>query len=403
MQGRRCAGQIASPVGSPRLVGADERKGTLSMAESPARHLRFGIQVQAQRTSWPDFLAAVRTVEACGFDAVWNFDHMLPFAGPADGACFETIATLAAMATATTRIRLGSLVNGVLYRDPATLAKSAATIDHISGGRLEFALGAAWAEREFHAYGLPFPPVKERMDRLEEALQIVEALWSHPRTTFQGQYYTINDAPCEPKPLQQPRPPILIGGTGRRTLRIAARHADIWNGVASPEECATCIAQLQEHCRALGRDIAEIELSAHPTLAVGRTHEEAEAKARRAAEALQRNLDDERARWVLGTPDEIVEGLQRYRDVGITYWILAVGAPFDQEGLERGAAAPAPSVATQGQCRLREPWFDSYLSGTPACGGCAGEIFFQLKAVWAEQQTTWARAAVGRRRCGRPA
>lgn len=317
------------------------------MVESPARQLRFGIQLQAQRTSWPEYLDAVRTVEACGFDAVWNFDHMLPFAGPDDGACFETVSTLAAMAAATSRIRLGSLVNGVLYRDPATLAKSAATIDHISGGRLEFALGAAWAKREFYAYGLPFPPVKERMERLEEALQIVESLWSQPRTTYHGRYYTLNDAPCEPKPLQQPRPPILIGGTGRTTLRIAAHHANIWNGVADPAECARCIAQLRENCQAIGREFAEIELSAHPALAIGRTHEEAEAKARRAAEALQQNFDELRARAVLGTPDDVVAALQKYRDVGVTYFILALGAPFDHQGLELFAAEVLPRLRGQ--------------------------------------------------------
>src|SRR5579864_4087473 len=127
------------------------------MPASATRRLRFGVQLPAQRTSWRQYLHAVHLVEELGFDTLWTFDHMLPFAGPDDGLCFETWTTLAAMAMQTSRIRIGALVNGVLYRDPATLAKSAVMVDHISNGRLEFALGAAWAEREFRAYGLPFP------------------------------------------------------------------------------------------------------------------------------------------------------------------------------------------------------------------------------------------------------
>ncbi|HWE64193.1 MAG TPA: TIGR03560 family F420-dependent LLM class oxidoreductase [Chloroflexota bacterium] len=313
------------------------------MPRSVTRSPRFGIQLQAQRTTWPEYLAALRTVEELGFDAVWNFDHMLPFAGPDDGSCFETWTTLAAMAASTSRVRLGALVNGVLYRDPATLARSAVTVDHISNGRLEFALGAAWAEREFRAYGLPFPPVGERMARLEEALDIVKALWTQPRTTYQGTYYTINDAPCEPKPVQRPMPPIMVGGNGRRTLRIAARHATIWNGVASPEGCARSIELLHAFCREIGRDPAEIELSAHPSLAIGRTHEEAEAKARAAAQRLDHNLDDERQLWLLGTPDEIRARLQHYLDVGVTYWVMALGAPFDLDGLRLFAQEVLPA------------------------------------------------------------
>src|SRR5260221_14142381 len=133
------------------------------MAASASRRLRFGLQLQAQRTTWPEYIAAVRAAEELGFDTLWNFDHMLPFAGPDDAPCFETWTTLAAMAAATSRIRIGALVNGVLYRDPATLAKSAVMVDLISNGRLEFALGAAWAEREFRAYGLPFPSMGERL------------------------------------------------------------------------------------------------------------------------------------------------------------------------------------------------------------------------------------------------
>ena len=232
------------------------------------RPLHFGVQLQAQRTSWDDFAAAVCSVEDLGFDSAWTFDHMLPFSGPDDGACFETLTTLAAMAALTKRVRIGVLVNGVLYRDPATLAKAAVQVDHISGGRLEFSLGAAWAEREFRAYGFAFPSLAERYGRLEEALEIVTSLWSKPRTTFAGRYYTVTDAPCEPKPLQRPHPPITIGGSGLGSLRLAARFATTWNVQGSPEVVSERARVLEECCEESGRDFSEIQISLHPQLAV---------------------------------------------------------------------------------------------------------------------------------------
>lgn len=311
------------------------------MTTTPRRPLRFGIQLQAQRTTWSEYVAALQAVERLGFDTVWNFDHMLPFAGSDDGACFETWTTLAAMAAHTSRLRLGALVNGVLYRDPATLAKAATQVDLISDGRLEFALGAAWAEREFRAYGLPFPSPRERLDRLEEALEIVHSLWTQPRTTYKGTYYTINDAPCEPKPMQRPHPPIMVGGNGRRTLLAAAKHADIWNGIGSAQSLAGCIAILAEHCATIGRDMATIELSAHPSLSLAATRQQAEAKAAAAAARNAETVDP--SGWLLGSPDEVRTQLQGYIDVGVTHWIMAIGAPFDIGMLELFAREVIPA------------------------------------------------------------
>lgn len=315
------------------------------MASTPAqgRRLRFGIQLQAQRTSWPDYLAAVRAIEEMGFDSVWNFDHLLPFSGDADGPCFETWTTLAAMAQATSRIRLGALVNGVLYRDPATLVKSATTVDHISNGRLEFTLGAAWAEREFQTYGLPFPPIQERLARLDEALAIVKGLWTQPRTTFEGRYYQVHDAPCEPKPLQQPHPPIMIGGSGRGTLRLTAKYAAVWNSTGSPDYLAERIAVLRDACAEIGRDPAEIELTCHPQMAIAPTHEAAVEQARAIARSHGDNFDTDNQGWLLGTPEEIQARIQRYADVGITHWIIAAGAPFNLDALRLFADEVAPA------------------------------------------------------------
>ncbi len=303
------------------------------MPGSSDHPLRFSVQVQAQHTTWPEYIAAVRAVEEMGYYSVWNFDHLLPPDGADDGACFETWTTVAAMAAATSRIRVGILVNGVLYRDPATLAKSAVMVDQISNGRFDFALGAAWAEREFRAYGLPFPPIGERMDRLEETLRIVTSLWTQPRTTFNGAYYTITNAPCEPKPVQRPYPPILIGGNGARTLRKAARYANEWNGFGAPSDMVPHIEQLRRNCQAIGRDFSQITLSVHPLLAIARTHEEAEAKARTLAAGVGKTVEAEPDRWLLGTPAELRERVTRYQEVGVTHFIMGVGAPYDLEGL----------------------------------------------------------------------
>lgn len=313
------------------------------MATASTRPVRFGIQLQGQRATWPDYLAAIGDVESLGFDSMWNFDHMLPFSGPDDGPAFETLTTLAAMAMATSRVRIGTLVNGVLYRDPATLAKASAMIDVISGGRFEFTLGAAWAEREFHAYGLPYPPIRERLERLDEALTIVKALWTQPRTTYEGRYYSVHDAPCEPKPLQRPHPPIMIGGNGRGTLRITAKHADVWNAQGPVATCVERIAVLHEECRALGRDPAEIELTVHPSLAIAPTHDAAEAQGQAIAQSHGQSLDEVRDRYLLGTPAEVREQVQRYVDIGITHFICGTAVPPDRASLRLFADEVIPA------------------------------------------------------------
>ena len=297
--------------------------------EVRGRPLHFGVQLQAQRTSWADYATAVRAVEQLGYGSVWTFDHLLPFSGDDDGHCFETLTTLSALSLLTERVRIGALVNGVAYRGPATLAKAAAQVDEMSGGRLDFSLGAAWAEREFKAYGMDFPPVAERYARLDEALQIVKLLWRQPRTTFQGRYYRIEDAPCEPKPVQSPHPPITIGGMGLASVRIAARHADRFNMIGSPEKCAARKDKLEQFCGGIGRDPAEIELSVHPTIAVAPTHDRAEALAAQIAASNKVDLGANRATWVIGDPAEATAALRRYLDIGINHFVFAFGHPFD--------------------------------------------------------------------------
>lgn len=293
------------------------------------RSLHFGVQLQAQRTSWAEYSAAVSAVEQLGYGSVWTFDHLLPFAGPDDRECFETLTTLAAMALVTSRARIGALVNGVLYRDPATLGKAAAQVDQMSAGRLDFSLGAAWAEREFRAYGLGFPPLGERYARLDEALQVIKLLWGQRRSTFHGRYYHLDDAPCEPKPVQSPHPPITIGGTGLGSLRAAADHADRLNMIGSPAKCAQRADRLRRFCEDAGRDFSDIELSVHPTLALAPTKDEAEIFAGRMAAGNSTDLGAVRDGWLIGGPAEVLEGLRGYLDVGINHFVFAVGPPFD--------------------------------------------------------------------------
>jgi alkanesulfonate monooxygenase SsuD/methylene tetrahydromethanopterin reductase-like flavin-dependent oxidoreductase (luciferase family) len=301
--------------------------------EVRGRPLHFGVQLQAQRSSWADYVAALRGVEDLGFGSVWTFDHMLPFAGRDDGAAFETLTTLSAMALLTSKARIGVLVNGVLYRDPATLAKAAAQVDQMSGGRLDFTLGAAWAEREFRAYGLPFPSRHERYQRLDEALQVVKMLWGQHRSTFKGQYYELNDAPCEPKPVQSPLP-IMVGGSGLGSLRIAARHAHRLNIMGAFEYCRERLARFEALCAEEGRDFEDIELSLHPSMALAPSAAEAEELAASYVAANDGDLEAARQSWLIGDPGTVAAGLRRFLGLGISHFVIPFGHPFDMAPLE---------------------------------------------------------------------
>jgi probable F420-dependent oxidoreductase len=299
-----------------------------------SRPFRFGVQLRPQRTTWARYIGAVQAVEDLGFDTVWSSDHLLPASGPDDGPRFETLTILGAIAALTNRVRFGPLVFGALYRDPATLAKSVATVDEISGGRLEFALGAAWSEREFREYGLPYPPLSERYARLDEALQILRSLWTEPRTKFAGNYYRIDDAPCEPKPVQRPYPPITVGGVGMGALRIAAKHATGSNLCGSPETVSKKAQQLEQLCADIGRDFDEVELSVHSDIAMASTSAAAEASMAQVVARDGLDAESQRDLWVTGSPAEVVDQVGRYAEVGVSHWIVHVDDPFDSSLFE---------------------------------------------------------------------
>ena len=224
--------------------------------------MRYGLKLSQNATI--DQLRAVwRVADEAGFDHCWCMDHLATLGERDDGPIFEAWTLLAGMAVATSRTRIGCMVTGNTYRHPAVLAKAAVTVDHLSGGRLEFGLGAGWAENEHAMLGLPFGTRGDRADWLEEACQVILSLWTEPRTSFDGTHYQLANAVAEPKPAQQPHPPIWIGGSGRqRTLRITARYADVWNAAGgSPDEVAETSAVLDRRCAEVGRDPAEIRRS----------------------------------------------------------------------------------------------------------------------------------------------
>jgi F420-dependent oxidoreductase-like protein len=222
--------------------------------------VRFGLDVSQHQLTWDEILGRVRLAEEAGFDGAWVFDHFTALYADPDGPCLEGWTLLAGLATATSRIRLGTLVTGMTHRLPAILATEVVTVDHISGGRVECAVGAAWNVEEHRELGIPFAPVAERMDRLEEGVQVLKLLMSGERVSFAGARYRLDEALYRPAPVQQPHPPIWVGGTGReRLLPIAGRHADVWHGWAdTPKELAEMNAIVDRAAEEAGRDPAGI-------------------------------------------------------------------------------------------------------------------------------------------------
>jgi F420-dependent oxidoreductase-like protein len=224
----------------------------------------FGFKTEPPRAAYADLVRIWQEADEIPvISDLWAFDHFVPLRADPSEPCLEGWTTLTALATQTRRARVGLLVAGNTYRHPAILAKMAAALDVITGGRLEFGIGAGWHEGEHRMYGLPFGTVADRIRALDEACEVVRRLWTDDRATFGGRYYTLDDARCEPKPVQRPYPPITIGGTGERlTLRVVARHADRWNfNGSAAAEFVRLNGILDEHCAAVGRDPAAIQRS----------------------------------------------------------------------------------------------------------------------------------------------
>ncbi len=297
-----------------------------------------------QGASYDDLLRVARAAEAAGYDAFFHFLAM----GGASGEPGPTDAwvTLAGLARETSRIRLGTLVSSATFRLPGPLAVAVAQVDQMSGGRVELGLGTGWFEAEHAAYGIPFPGVGERFARFAEQLEIITGLWRTlpgERYSFAGTHYTVTDSPALPRPLQQPAPPVVVGGTGRRrTPELAARFAaEINVPFAGMDDVAAQFGRVEEACRAIGRDPAELVRSIAQTVAVGRTDDEVATR----ASATGQDLDQLRANALAGTPAEIVDRLGQWREkTGATRVYLQLLDLADLDQVELIAAEVVPQL-----------------------------------------------------------
>ena len=313
--------------------------------EEDGNNVRYVLMIEAQQgLSYADQLAIARRAEAAGFEAMFRSDHYESFPGPAGRPTTDAWTVLAGLARETERIRLGVLVSPVTFRLPGTLAKIVATVDWMSGGRVELGLGAGWNEVEHRRHGVPFPPIGERADMLEEQLAIVHGLWEEPDGwSFAGTHYQVKDAVFHPKPVQKPRPPIIVGGEGSpRSLRIAARYADEFNVTSSdPARVANRFAALDEACRAIGRDPATLRRSAMVGTLVGR--DEAELTARKRALLAEVSADEQgeewfatrEERWILGSPDEARAKVAEFEAAGVQRLVLQDFLPRDLEMIDQ--------------------------------------------------------------------
>ena len=307
--------------------------------------MRFGIQTGPQNTSWSELLNIWQVADGLKFDTAWTFDHFFPIFTDPKGTQLEGWTALTALAMKTEHVRVGTLVTGVTYREPAVLAKIGATLDVITGGRLEMGIGAGWFELEHNALGIPFYTVAERIKRLGEACEVILRMWTEDAASYDGVYYHLKEAYCNPKPVQKPHPPILIGGSGEQlTLKMVARYADEWNAFGTPDVIRHKIEVLEGHCRTIGRDVNKIEKSVGIPLVMTKDSSKVDAMLTEMGNRRGMSLEDARASMLWGTPDQVIEKIEAYRAVGVTHIILSQRAPYDPAMLELFAREVIPAV-----------------------------------------------------------
>ena len=318
-------------------------------AEEKRPTIRFGLQVAQQQTTVEELKDVWQEAEALGFDTLWVNDHLLPSVGPSDGPNFESWTLLGAMAVSTSKIRIGCMVTSNTFRHPSILAKMATTVDHLSNGRLILGIGSGWFKREHEAYGVEFSTMKGRARRLDEALHVITKLWqADPTASYEGKYYSLVDAPFVPKPLQQPMPPIMIGGIGEKlTLPLVARYAQMWNvPILSPGQFAKKNQVLEQYCKDINRDCSEIERS-YLTPMYLNPSPEAMQKVLQRAMTMRSMTEAEARRTILaGTPAEIRTQLQAYIDIGVTHFIINLRRPglYDREAVRVFAKEVMPAL-----------------------------------------------------------
>jgi F420-dependent oxidoreductase-like protein len=311
-----------------------------------ARHpIRFGVQTGQQMVEWKDLLDLWGKADAWGYDSLWLFDHFYPIFVNPDGPCFEGWTLLGALARATTRARIGHMVTGNTYRNPCVLAKMAATVDHVSGGRLNLGIGAGWFELEHQSFGIDFKTVRGRLEALEESCRILLGLFTQEKTTLHGRHYTVTDAMCLPKPVQQPHPPIMIGGTGEKVLlRIVARYADMWNASASAERMRALVEVIGRHGEAVGRDPAAIEKTVMLPLCYRAPAERQQFMCRLMAGMRQTTPEEVRAQIMIGDKAECLDTIERYLRAGVTHFIFMTFTPYFLDEIQAFAEEVVPAV-----------------------------------------------------------
>jgi F420-dependent oxidoreductase-like protein len=274
--------------------------------------------------------------EILGFDSFWVMDHFhqISVVGKQEDPMLEGWTTISVLAGITSKIKLGTLVTGVIYRHPSVLAKMGATLDVLTKGRLFMGIGAAWNQEESLAYGIPFFPNKERLLRLEEAIQIIRKMWTEePAATFSGKYYQISNAFCNPKPVQKPSPPIMVGGSGeRQTLKIIAKYADACNLFGSAETIKRKLSILNEHCKSVGRDYDSILKTKLGFIVIDNDREILEKRIKQ----ISKVIPEEQVRDIItyGTPEDVLKQIQLLGEVGIEYLIVDLEPNRELEALE---------------------------------------------------------------------
>lgn len=268
------------------------------------------------------------TADTIGFDSIYAYDHFIPFySGDRNKNIFECFTLLSALAAITERIKIGQIVTCNSYRNPSILAKMLSTLDVISKGRVELGIGAGWYEQEYVAYGYHFPSHVLRIKQLDESVSIIKAMWKEKHTSFEGKYYRIKEAICNPKPIQKPHPIIMIGGSGEKyLLKVVAKHADRYNlFFGTPDEMKTKISVLKEHCESIGRDYKEIQYSIVLPCIIKDTDQEVNqilVKYKRRDKTLEEYLQYLVGGVAVGTPEKVLQGLEKYIDIGVTHFIL---------------------------------------------------------------------------------
>ena len=309
--------------------------------------IHFGLQSGQQDSTWADVRDLWLELEDMNFDHLWVYDHYLPTGTKdVDLPVLDSWSLLAALSQIVKKPKLGTLVTSNTFRHPVTLAKMITSLDHISAGRAILGLGAGWHEPEHTAYGLPFPSPKHRIERLEETVGIIKELWSEKRTTFSGKHFQITNAPFEPKPLQKPHPPILIGGGGEKhTLRVVAKYADDWNWNLNGtiDDYKRKLEILNQHCELVSRDPKEIKLSLNVDFLVDTDENRIESALKVNAYLMKKSLDDLKACTMVGSPEVVRSKIQSFVDLGVTSFIFSLRAPFrekDAHKLSKGEPRP---------------------------------------------------------------